>query len=551
MQNELADLRTAWQEHGQATEAFKSSLLKDMQAKSDGTASELNNQLKDIEAESDATTLQLKDRLDGLVSKVLEHTTRLDGFTPLQAAVSGLSNLRQEMQNDLTEVRQGHGRSSETLLNNRLKDIEAKNDSTASQLKDWLDGLVSQVLEKTMKLEASLIPRVEAVESKLSAELVEASLCSLSNLRQEMQTELADLRTAWPGDGQAIEDFKSAVLKDIETKIDALALGLNNQLKDIEAKSGATAAQLKDRFDGLVSQVLEKTTKLEASWTQHVEAVETQFSTELATSQGRVQASLSSLPNLMQNELADLRTAWQEHGQATEAFKSSLLKDIEAKSGAAALELNNQLKDIETKSSDTAAQLKFRLDVLVLQVLENATRLDCFTPRVEAAESQSSAEVATPQVQLETSVSRLSKLRQEMQNELADLRSASQEHSDATDAFQLAVSVIDGLNEAASLRAKVTPDIETKGDITAMQLTDRLRDLEHKSIIYDISTPRVRAVESPLQSPFPTPSDGHKSGSRGASLGQEVQVGRIFDEGDELGTAVSRSVELFESVAAI
>jgi hypothetical protein len=249
-----------------------------------------------------------------------------------------------------------------------------------------------------------LIPR-DAAESKFSAVLatsqgqVEAALSGLSNLREEMQKELADLRKVSQVNGEATEAFQSEVLRNIETKTEASVLQLNNRLKDIESKSDATAAQLNDRLDGLVSQFLENTTRLDGL-TPRVDAAESQFSSELATSQGQVEASLSGLSRLreeMQKEIADLRMALQEHREATEAFQSAVLRDIQPKSDAIALQLSNRLKDIESKSDATALQLKDALDGLVSQFLEHTTRLDGLTPRVEAAESQVSSELATTQ----------------------------------------------------------------------------------------------------------------------------------------------------------
>jgi hypothetical protein len=335
----------------------------------------------------------------------------------------------------------------------------------------------------------------------------------LASLRQEMQNELADLRMAWQGHGQATEAFKSAVLKDMETKRDGLALELNSRLEDIEAQSGATSLELKDRLDGLVSQVSEHTTRLDY-FSPRVEAVESKFSADLATSQGQVEASLSGLSGFreeMQNELADLRKVSQRNMESVEAFQTTMLKAMEAKRDGTHLYLNNRLKDIQAK-----------IDTTALQVLEHATRLDGFTPQVEAAESALSAEVSTSQGQVEASLSCLAYLRQEMQNELSSLRKASEGHRDATEAFQLAASAIETKNDAMTFEMhNKLQDIESK---TASQLKDRLGVLEQRTRIDDSSVPRLKAVGSPLQAQ----KDGHKFGSRGEGSGHAVQVGRIF-----------------------
>jgi uncharacterized protein YukE len=260
------------------------------------------------------------------------------------------------------------------------------------------------MLEHATRLDG-FTPRVEATESKFYAEFatsndqLEATLSGLSNLRQEMQHEVADLRMAWQGHGQAPEAFNLAVLRDMEAKSEGTALELNNLLKNIEAKSAAmdlelnnrfedmeaknegTALQLKewlidnetqnkatslqtkeakDRLDGIVSQVLALARGVDCL-NPRVEAVETKLSAQLASSQGQVEATLSGLSNLrqeMQNEVAELRMVCQGHGQATEAFKSALLKDMEAQNKAT--------------SDEKIKQLKHRLDGLVSQT--NCTR---------------------------------------------------------------------------------------------------------------------------------------------------------------------------------
>jgi hypothetical protein len=225
------------------------------------------------------------------------------------------------------------------------------------QLKDRLDGLAGQV---------------QAVESKFSAELVssqvqvEASLSSgLSNLRQDMQKDVADLRMTSQAHREANEAFRVTVLRDIETKNSATAMQLNNRLKDVKTKGDATALQLKDRLDGLTGQVV---------------ANESKFSAELATSEGQVEASLSSgLSNLrqdMQKDVADVRMTSQAHREATEAFQVTVMKDIETKNDATALQLNSRLDDIETKSDTIALQLKDLLDDFFNQVRERTTKLN-------------------------------------------------------------------------------------------------------------------------------------------------------------------------------
>jgi hypothetical protein len=341
-------------------------------------------------------------------------------------------------------------------LNNRLKDAETKGDAKDLQLKDRLDGLVGQV---------------EAVESKFCAELattqgqVEAALFSgLSNLRQDMQNEVAGLRTASQAHREATEAFQVEVLRDIETKIAATALELNNRLEGVESKNDATAVQLNKRLKDVGSKSDATDLQLK-DWLDglagQVKAVEAKFCAELAASQGQVETSLSSvLSNLrqdMQKEVADLRMASQAHKEATEVFQVKVLRDIETKIDATALELNNRLTDsetsckvsaarlteclaiesaaLETKNDATALQLYNRLDNIETKsdaaALQLKDRLDGLVGQVGAVESKFCAELATTQGQVEASLSSgLSNLRQDMQKEVADMRMAWQNRLD-------------------------------------------------------------------------------------------------------------------------
>jgi chromosome segregation ATPase len=332
MQKELADLRMACQGH---EASFQQALLRDIDVESDATGLPMDEMSDGEPHKSDISEDyyskirhaqdQMSEQIDALreriesapwriesassiqsihekiiqdlAADVNASTTRVAQFSidlatsqgQVEASLSGLSNLRQEMQHQLADLRlvsQGHGQTTESTmglpLNNQLEDIDAKIDATALQLKDRLDGIVSQILDHKTRLDG-LTPGVEAVEPKFSDEKV--------------------------------HDW----LKDIETKSDATALELNKRLKDIETKSGATALQLNTRLSDIKAK------------------------SDAANSQ-------------LNKQLRDI----EAKSDATAFTVNSCLKDIEAKSGAIPSALNNRLNDIETKSGATALQLNTR-----------------------------------------------------------------------------------------------------------------------------------------------------------------------------------------------
>jgi hypothetical protein len=294
---------------------------------------------------------------------------------------------------------------------------------------------------------------------------VEASLSDSSILRQEVQNELAELRIASQGHKEAAEAFQPAV---VETKTDAVALESDSRLKEI--------AELHEAFQRAVLKDIEsKTDTIDLELNRRLTDIVTKSDARALQVEATV-SGLSTSRQEMKNELENLRMASQDRREATEAFQSTVLRDIETKADAIASESNNRLKDIETKNEATASQVE-------------ATFLS------------------------------LSTLRQERQNELADLRMASQEHKEVTEAFHSAVlrdieTKSDKLVLEVNNRLK---DMETKSDSTAVQLKDRLDGLVFDGLVFDGLaakldglTPRIEAAESGISTLFQTVESVYK-----------------------------------------
>jgi hypothetical protein len=371
------------------------------------TADGLSLQKSDISAEHSFKILQAQDQL----SKEMAALTAIYNSSPWTEGIE---------QNSLS-IR--YLAEDASVLTAKVEDQLCEEIAALTSIfnaSPWTEG-IEQVSRSIRDLAADaniLTARV----AKLSAEFatsqsqMEASRSGLSKLRHAMRKELADF-----------EVFQLAVLRDIQTKSDATALQVNNALKDSETKNDATALQLKDWLDGLVYQVIEHTTRLDGL-TPQVEASRSGLATLRQEMQKEV-ADLRTLKQEMHKEVADLRMASQGHREAIEAIRKSasfqlgVLRDIQSKSDATALQLNNVRKDIQTnsdatalqlnsrrkdieiKSDATALQLKDRLTGLVSQVLEHKKsprrleaaslehtksprRIEAASPRVEVAESK-------------------------------------------------------------------------------------------------------------------------------------------------------------------
>jgi prefoldin subunit 5 len=341
------------------------------------------------------------------------------------------TSVREPPKSDLSaeyyvKVRQTQDHMAEVIASlTRRLDLEDQLPDAIASLSQRIDSApwtksIEQVDQSIQDLAADAekltiqVAQVSA-EFETSQSWVEDSLSGLSNFRQEIQMEFADLRTASQGHRFATEAFQSQVLRDIQTKNDATATSqLDNRLKDIETKSDTTALQL-NRLDGVVCQVLEHMTKLERL-TPRVDAAETKISAELTISPGQVEAplpGLSSLTQEIEKELADLRMTSprsREFREVPEDFQSAVERDIETISDVTASPspLDNRRKDMLAKSDSGLSNMRqeMRGALAELRVASQGQVLD---------------------------------MRQEMQKELADLRMASQEHMETFEAFKVAV----------------------------------------------------------------------------------------------------------------
>jgi hypothetical protein len=168
--------------------------------------------IENLADDADNVTARIADKVTARMTEFFAEAATSQG--QLEAVTnplhSGLLNLRQEMQKELTEVRlalQGHKKAIEALstvvlkgiqpksgtialeLSNRVQDIETKSDAIALDLKDRLDDLRFGVLKYTTRLDG-LSPREEAAEFGINIK----SDCE-GDILQRLNTHIEILRT--------------------------------------------------------------------------------------------------------------------------------------------------------------------------------------------------------------------------------------------------------------------------------------------------------------------------------------------------------------------
>jgi hypothetical protein len=402
---------------------------------------------------------------------------------------------------------------------------------------------IQQTQDQLSEEIASLTRRLDSAPWTKSIEQDKQSIADLSTNAKFLAATVES--TTSPGEGETsrsdLSDLKQEMRKEIADLGIFTAMTLTDRLTDFETTSNDRVVQLNTRLDGLAHQLHEHMERLDGL-TPRGEAAESQLSVALATSRGQVELSNAVPSDLIQEiltELEDLRSASKVHREATEAFESAVLRDLEIKNEAA-LQSNNWLKDIDTKIDGTVLELTGQLDGLVSQVVEHTTRLDGLTQQVKAAESDISRQRHSEDgVQVEASHP-ASDLRQEIEEEIVDFEMASRGFGGA---------IKDLAADADTWSVRVSAEFSTTQGRAEDSCSDlsKLRDEQRKEQVeryYQFSSELARTLENLETMRSTTSFSGVKNPVEDVKSAQSQRPGQ--GEASRYGYSYSRQEMLTE-----